>query len=435
MILQRTTNGNAATQGWTQISIRHNNGIDRGWIRTDQVERLVQTRRTTGTGTVPFRSGPGTSFNIERRINTNVQVTVLAEAGTWSRVRFTQNGVRHYGWIGNIRLTRINSLIPEADGNRGSAAENPTWGVTHGSAHLRRGAGNGYAIIRTIADQTLIHISRRSGSWLNVTYGGQTGWIHEDQVRVRTEMTSRPTHGGTINASAELRRGAGTSYAVIRTLNSGANVNVLSISGTWIRVRIGNDEGWVRDLFVDATSPGVTSITSPLRGGPGNNFTVLRNIPSGINVSVLRHRNGWVNVRVDGQTGWMPVVNVNFYHLAELPNVRNSIGSATRTVNLTGETGLRIVVPQRRILAAGLGFNSMDGIRAEHVNANGSVTRLPITWHEISSTWRFTHNGRTFTVNFEGMLDNLTPGTYDRQLVVRRNNTVVARADQTTVVW
>ena len=436
MVVQRTTNGNAATQGWTRVLIRHNNGTDRGWIRTDQVELRVQTRRTTGTGTVPFRSGPGTNFNIERRINTNVQVTVLAEAGAWSRVRLTQNGVRHYGWIGNIRLTRISSVVP--GGDRGQPAQNPTWGSTHGPAQLRRGAGSNYSVIRTIASDTMIHISRRSGgsgAWFNVTYGGQTGWIHEDQVRVRTDLSRTPINGGTINASTELRRGAGTGYSVIRTLSSGANVTTLSVSGTWIRVRIGNDEGWVREHFVDSTTPGITSITSPLRAGAGNSHNLLRNVPSGIDLTILRHhRNGWAHVRIDGQTGWMPAININIPQFAALPNVQNSISSETRTVNVTGETGVRIVVPRRRTLAAGRGFDAMQGVRAEHVAANGNVTRLPITWHQSSWTWRFTHNGRTFTVNFEGMLDNLTPGTYDRQIVVRRNNNVVARADQTTVV-
>ena len=437
MIVQRTTNGNAATQGWTRVLIRHNNGTDRGWIRTNQVERRVQTRRTTGTGTVPFRTGPGTNFSIERRINTNVQVTVMAEAGGWSRVRFTQNGVRRYGWIGNGRLTRINHLTPGMDGSRGPGAERPTWGSTQGPAQLRRGPGTGYAVIRTIPDQTLIHISRRSGGagrWFNVTFGGQTGWVHEDQVRVRTDITSTPTHGGTINASTELRRGAGANHGVVRTLSSGANVRVLSISGSWIRARIGNDEGWVREHFVNATTPGMTSIRTPLRSGAGNNHTLLRNVPSGIDVTILRHRNGWANVRVDGQTGWMPAININILQLAGLPNAQNVMGTATRTVNVTGETGVRIVVPRRRTLAAGRGFNAMQNVRAERVNANGSVTNLPITWHQASWTWRFTNNGRTFTINLEGMLDNLTPGTYDRQIVVRRNNNVVARADQTTVV-
>jgi len=107
MIIQRTT----ATQGWTQVVVVDGGGTHTGWIRTNQVERRTQTRRTRGVGTVPVHTGPGNGFNISRRINTNLYVILLAEVGDWSYVRFDQSGVRYYGWISTIRLAKIHNQV------------------------------------------------------------------------------------------------------------------------------------------------------------------------------------------------------------------------------------------------------------------------------------------------------------------------------------
>ena len=113
MILQRTTNGDGVHQGWTQIEILHAEGTQTGWVRTDQVERRTQERLTRGGNRVNVRTGPGTGFgriSTAGRIPRNTQVTVLAEIGIWSRVRFNHEGQRHEGWISNRRLTRISRL-------------------------------------------------------------------------------------------------------------------------------------------------------------------------------------------------------------------------------------------------------------------------------------------------------------------------------------
>jgi len=361
-------------------------------------------------------------------------MTVLVESGSWSHVRFNHNGARRHGWVQNSRLTRITRLPQAHIGSRGAGARNPTWGVTYGRAQLRNGTGSSHRILRTIADNRLVNISRRSGAWLRVTYRGQTGWIHENSVRIATTNRATPARTGRLNARTELRRGAGASHGVIRTLNSGANVTILRQSGAWLRVRSGNHTGWVRESFVNSTTPGVLSITAPLRRGPGNNYGQIRTVRSGVTVTVLRHQGQWSQVRVEGQTGWMRSLYINVRYLSGLANVRNSLSSTNNIASITGESGLRLVVPQRRTLGTGNAFNTWQNIRVQHVAANGNVTNIPIRFHQASWTMRFTHNGRTFSVNMEGMLDNLTPGTYERQVVVRRGNTVVARANQTTVV-
>jgi len=426
MIIQRTE----SSDGWTQIRISHNGGTLNGWVRTSQIETRAYNRRTNRNGAL--RTGPGSGFQSIRTVPSNTTVTVRSRVGNWYHVHYSLNGNRQYGWLSRDNFARV-SLGSNIVGDAGL---NPTWGVTYGRAQLRRGAGTNHDVIKNIADATLIaNIRRRSGVWLEVTYSGQTGWIHHDSIRIETHTPVVRTNSGRTNTATDLRNGAGNSYSVIRRLNNNSNVTVLRQSGAWLRIRAGNDEGWVREYHVNSTSAATTNISAQLRSGPGNSYSRTRRLPSGINVTILRQRGQWLNISVEGQTDWIHMLYVNMRSFeASVPNVTNRLDSQVNTVNVSNETGLRLVVPRRRTIGVGNAFDVLEGVRVEHVASNGTVTRLPLTWHDSSWTWRFTHDNTTFTVAIEGIMDNLTPGTYERAVTVSRGNAVRARGSQTVVV-
>jgi uncharacterized protein YgiM (DUF1202 family) len=99
MIVQRTTDG------WSQIRIRHSGGTLHGWVRTNQIERSVQTRQLVQNGVL--RSGPGTNFSNLRTIPRNTTVTIRARVGSWYYVYVTINGRRHTGWQHQNNLQRL----------------------------------------------------------------------------------------------------------------------------------------------------------------------------------------------------------------------------------------------------------------------------------------------------------------------------------------
>ena len=63
-----------------------------------------------------------------------------------------------------------------------------------------------------------------------------------------------------------LRSGQGNDYRIIRLLRSGAEVSVLSRGETWTRVRVGEDEGFVRSIYLD-DQPGAAARLAEAEAG------------------------------------------------------------------------------------------------------------------------------------------------------------------------
>jgi SH3 domain protein len=57
----------------------------------------------------------------------------------------------------------------------------------------------------------------------------------------------------------------------------------------------GAETAWVSDL-----------VRLNLRTGPGNTYRILASVETGDSVEILSRGDGWVEVRADGKTGWVP---------------------------------------------------------------------------------------------------------------------------------
>ena len=99
MIVQRTTDG------WSQIRIHHSGGTFHGWVRTNQIQARVHSRRLVHDAVL--RSGPGTNFRNTRVLPRNTRVIVRSRVGRWYHVQATINGRRVTGWQYRDNLERL----------------------------------------------------------------------------------------------------------------------------------------------------------------------------------------------------------------------------------------------------------------------------------------------------------------------------------------
>ena len=119
MIIQRTTDG------WTQIRLRHNGGTLNGWVRTNQIERRLSSRRAVRNGAL--RSGPSINFTRTNTIPRNATVTVRSRVGSWYNVRVTINGRRQYGWTHQDNIQRLSLTGSNSNSNsNSSSSSNPS---------------------------------------------------------------------------------------------------------------------------------------------------------------------------------------------------------------------------------------------------------------------------------------------------------------------
>ena len=149
------------------------------------------------------------------------------------------------------------------------------------------------------------------------------GAIAENETRVVT--------AGTLN----LREGASTESTVIGKYGWGTQVDVLGFDGDWAYVDVNGQNGYMYAKYLgDESAVYVTRYVNTntrglnLRAKP--NGTILGSYPRGTAVTVLSTQNGWSEVKVNGQSGYMSSLWLSSKKPASnSTSGSTSIGSAT----------------------------------------------------------------------------------------------------------
>lgn len=95
-------------------------------------------------------------------------------------------------------------------------------------------------------------------TWVQVRFEGRSGWVNQRFVRPMTSVTEGPRARvvGVDPDTLLVRRSPNQNAAVITRLAEGAELEIfetiLSGGETWRRVRVDQDEGWVRDQYLVA---------------------------------------------------------------------------------------------------------------------------------------------------------------------------------------
>ncbi len=122
--------------------------------------------------------------------------------------------------------------------------------VKTGGANLnvRAGASTTQPIVAKLSDGAWVTLLTKSGDWWQVRYGETlTGYCHGAYLAVRAASCHT-----TVNTTAlNVRKGAGTNYAVKATLLQGADVAVLSEANGWCHVLYhGTASGYVASRYL-----------------------------------------------------------------------------------------------------------------------------------------------------------------------------------------
>ena len=195
-----------------------------------------------------------------------------------------------------------------------------------GSLYLRTGPGREYAANGTVHDGDTITVISYGDIWSKVKTGsGRVGYIKNLYIKDGdTNYASGTDYFGSrftvyTTASVNLRSGASTGTAVIRTLSRGTKLTAMGKNGRFYLVKTSDGtQGYVSTAYLSeskvsggsssSSSSGTKMVTASyvnVRAGGGLSYEVLRVLPYGTRVEVLYVGNYWTRVCYNGTTGWI----------------------------------------------------------------------------------------------------------------------------------
>ena len=205
-------------------------------------------------GTLNLRSGPGREYKSNGTVRDGDSIIVLSYGEIWSKVQ-TASGKT--GYIKNL-------YIDDGDGNYASGTsyfESRYSVYTTASVNLRSGASTGTAVIRTLSRGTkLTAMGTNSGFYLVQTSDGTQGYVSGSYLSRNkvsggssssSSSSSSSANTKTVTASyVNMREGGGLSYDVVRVLPRGTVVTVLKKGNYWTRVSYKGTTGWIKNTYL-----------------------------------------------------------------------------------------------------------------------------------------------------------------------------------------
>ncbi|WP_455542420.1 C40 family peptidase, partial [Intestinibacter sp.] len=122
----------------------------------------------------------------------------------------------------------------------------------------------------------------------------------------------------TVTASSlNFRSGPSTSYSIIGSLKKGQQVEYISASGSWAKVKHNGVTGYVHSDYLskgtstgNTTSQGTTQYVNAsaglnVRSGAGTSYLTIGKLAYKEKVTVLSTSNGWAKINYNGKTGYV----------------------------------------------------------------------------------------------------------------------------------
>jgi uncharacterized protein YraI/peptidoglycan/xylan/chitin deacetylase (PgdA/CDA1 family) len=136
--------------------------------------------------------------------------------------------------------------------------------MTSSYLNLRSAPATTSSILMIVPPEVALTVSgEMSGGYFPVVYGENAGWVSTELVQV--DMHAEPAAAAsfdenkllpegmaTLVESVNLRTGPGTEHDALRVIDAGTEVEATGeFDGAYEKVRLGEEEGWVRSVYVD----------------------------------------------------------------------------------------------------------------------------------------------------------------------------------------
>ncbi len=318
-------------------------------------------------GRMHVRQGPSTSTPSLDILSHGARVEVLGETGEWSNIR--ANGVVGYVktqyLVFDAAATATPTPAPTAGAPSGQWAT-LNLGSSSGRMHVRQGPSTSTPSLDIIAHGARVEVLGEVGEWSNIRANGVVGYVKTQYLvfgaqPAEDEEEDLPLFGGsetgesggasyaTVKLSSSssqlnVRASASTASRVVARLSHGFRVEVLGVSGDWVKIRALGVEGYVARAYLalegEEEEPGEEELPwfgesqpettpAPTQGAasqpvlfyavvvlsePESTLSIreyastsaqrIGRAANGMVLEVLEYSDGWAKVRWQGQVGF-----------------------------------------------------------------------------------------------------------------------------------
>lgn len=151
--------------------------------------------------------------------------------------------------LGGMAIVPFDLTSTGFESSRVEAASTYT---TTANLNLRLSAATWSPVLLMIPSGASVKYVRTYGSWYKVSYGGKTGYVASQYVKVSNSATMTPSSASYYKTTVNLnmRLTAASWSKVLMTIPNGATVKYVSRSGSWYKVSYGGKTGYVASQYL-----------------------------------------------------------------------------------------------------------------------------------------------------------------------------------------
>ena len=189
--------------------------------------------------------------------------------------------------------------------------------VTASSLNVRSGPSTSYTVVTTVKKNDKVNILQSSNGWYKIeTSSGKQGWVSSSYISASNSNTNNSINNNTqsniaiVNTDGlNFRNGAGTSYSIIKVLNKGEKVEVISESNGWSKVKHDSRLGYVASQYIDKATTNYTikEVNTDglnVRTGPSTSYATIGKLNKGTRVEVISESAGWSKINYNNKTAY-----------------------------------------------------------------------------------------------------------------------------------
>jgi N-acetylmuramoyl-L-alanine amidase len=207
-----------------------------------------------------------------------------------------------------------------------ASAASQTITISTSSLNVREGPGLSYRVIEKVSKGQTFTYSKEDGDWIQINLpGSKKGWVAN--WLITKNASSGSSNHSTLGSQAtvltdglRIRKGPGTGFQVIGSLNKGQAVDTIDKNENWIKINGSFGEGWVSADFIQsasvstpspkknpsATTKGMATVENlNVRTEPSLNARIVGKLGKGESVSILSFQRDWVKIDYKGASAWV----------------------------------------------------------------------------------------------------------------------------------